>query len=206
MVNPEIIVFSVRKIVLLIRNTRIVEVETLSIHQTLLDVCSNKDGDESRKVHRLLLSYHDLVAAEARYHQNCYTHFARNYALSPKSVGRPIDSTKERNFDSLCDWFESECELYTLHELWRKLAEITSSDDVYDAKTIKFKLPQGKIFSREDIFTEDVFANRGSLSCEFCGRYFREIRIEGQFREKYFRDFLRYDKQTTIISKSPHNQ
>ena len=67
---------------------------------------------------------------------------------------------------------------------------------------IDIGLPLGKIFSREDIFAEDIFANRGSLSCEFCGRYsresriesqfrgryFREIRIEGQFREKYFRD------------------
>ena len=33
-----------------------------------------------------------------------------------------------------------------------------------------------KIFSREDIFAEDIFANRGSLSCVFRGRYFREIR------------------------------
>ena len=41
---------------------------------------------------------------------------------------------------------------------------------------------------REYIFEEDIFAKRGSLSCEFRGRYFREIRIEGQFREKYFRD------------------
>ena len=121
-------------------NKQIVQVETLSIHQTLLDVCSNRDGDASQNVQRLLLSCYDLVAAEARYHQNCYTRFVRNDALSPKSVGRPIDSTKERNFDSLCNWFESECELYTLHELWKKLAEITSFDDVYDAKTIKFKL------------------------------------------------------------------
>ena len=78
---------------------------------------------------------------------------------------------------------------------------------------------QWGITLREDIFAEDIFANRGSLCCEFRGRYFREsriesqfrgryfreIRIEGQFREKYFRDFLRYDKPTTIISKSPHN-
>ena len=41
---------------------------------------------------------------------------------------------------------------------------------------------------REDIFAEDIFANRGSLSCEFRGRYFRESRIESQFRGRYFRD------------------
>ena len=84
------------------RNKRIVEVETFSIHQTLLDVCSNRDDDESRKVQRdcYLIVTTCWLAAEARYRQNCYTRFVRNDALSPKSVGRPIDSTKERNFDS----------------------------------------------------------------------------------------------------------
>ena len=41
---------------------------------------------------------------------------------------------------------------------------------------------------REDIFAEDIFVNRGSLSCEFRGRYFCESRIESQFRGRYFRE------------------
>ena len=63
---------------------------------------------------------------------------------------------------------------------WRnwKLGESTLREDIFARRYLR-----EKISSREDIF-----ANRGSLSCEFRRRYFRESRIESQFRRRYFRE------------------
>ena len=45
-------------------------------------------------------------------------------------------------FEQMCDWLESEAELYTIVELRDKLKEISQIDKVYTIKSIKEKLHQ----------------------------------------------------------------
>ena len=110
----------------------------------MLDLCYKRDDDWALKVKKLLLSCHDLVAAEARYHQKCYIYFHRRRSSVPQQLssptGRPVDSIKSVNFIKLCEWLETECELYSLSELRSRLIEISSSEDVYEVKSIKNKL------------------------------------------------------------------
>ena len=54
--------------------------------------------------------------------------------------GRPENEWKMDHFEQMCDWLESEAELYTVSELQEKMKEIAQNDDVYQGKWIKEKL------------------------------------------------------------------
>lgn len=73
----------------------------------------------------------DLVAAEARYHKNCYTNFFREY--SDKSVGRPVDEEKEKAFKGLCHFIETceDCCQFSLEELETKLQDIGGNAETW---------------------------------------------------------------------------
>ena len=64
----------------------------------------------------------DFVAAEVRYHYRCNEMFclgsSRVVPESPK--GRPIVTESIAAFNTLCDWIESETELYSVSELREK--------------------------------------------------------------------------------------
>jgi len=68
----------------------------------------------------------DLVAAEAKYHTDCYLLFSSNLALENSCVrsGRPTDADKQEAFKKLCAFLETseDCQ-FTLSKLYDVLKE-----------------------------------------------------------------------------------
>ena len=124
------------------------EVTTLPFRDKLLQLCRDRNDDTwGLQVKSLLLNCYDLVAAEGRYHKNCYDKFRKMQPEQQPTIvkspgGRNVDQTKVAQFEELYEWMESEGELYSLYELQQKLKEIASSSDVYEIKSIKKKLQE----------------------------------------------------------------
>ena len=43
--------------------------------------------------------------------------------------GRPTNSIQMENFKKLCDWFEKECELYTIYKLFEQMKLLSDDPD-----------------------------------------------------------------------------
>ena len=136
-------------------------VETLSLKQTIVDLC---DVD-NHPVRIRLNSEVDLVAAEARYHHNCLTKFIHGSSKkTDQSVGRPINNDMDESFNSLCNWLENdgEAELYTLSELHDKMSELAGDSGVYTEKYTRIKLQQ---HYGEHVFFASVGGSRKDVVC-----------------------------------------
>ena len=119
---------------------------TLPFKENILDICTHKSENDEWMcaVKRHVLSCHDLVAAEARYHKSCYTKF-RKVKYEPEQdklniPGRPADSKRTEYFEAICKWLESEGELYSLSEVHQKMIEVAGTEDVFSSKWLKTKL------------------------------------------------------------------
>ena len=88
------------------------------------------------------LDCHDFVAAEARYRLPCHGDFTTGKRLSTATPGRSVASESLNNFNRVCEWLESEAELYSVVEVHTKMTEIADGEDVYGTKWLKAKLPQ----------------------------------------------------------------
>ena len=121
---------------------KVITVTTLPLRCKLLECCDQR-GDlwaSEVKNHGCI----DLVAAEAVYHQKCYSQFTLKRELNPmsKPQGRPQDQGMLQWFEMLLQWLESEAgaELYTLAELQAKMEEFSNESEVYSIKRLKQKL------------------------------------------------------------------
>lgn len=115
------------------------QVQVLEMRNTKLDICLTRNDDLASDVQRRLFAANDLVAFEARYHMKCRENFKK---FSPQlTPGRPLNQEKETHFDRLCEWLESEVEVYSLAEIHTKKTELSqNSEDVYSKKWLKTKL------------------------------------------------------------------
>ena len=110
----------------------------------------------------------DLVAAEAVYHDNCFSRFMLNKELgrttATKTVqGRPKDQGMLQSFEKLCLWLDTEAdaELYTLSELHTKMEEFSDQFGVYSIKRLKQKLQE---HYKEFLFFAEI-QGRGNVVC-----------------------------------------
>lgn len=119
-------------------------VMTMECKDSILSVCAERNDALSEEVRNRVINCIDLVQAEARYHRGCRSKFwlgSINASVVPgRSRGRPEDEDKMDCFEKMCNWMESEAELYTVAELREKLKEIAQDDNVYQIKWIKEKL------------------------------------------------------------------
>ena len=107
-----------------------------STKDKILELVANKSDELSLTVHRRVTSCSDLPAVDARYHIKCRKrlHIASISSPSGSNRGRPVNTTQTENFRKLCDWFERECELYTVYELFEQMKLL--SDDPNDPSQI----------------------------------------------------------------------
>jgi len=86
------------------------------------------------------------VAAEARYHINCYSYFTSFKPITildpktnPNLGGRPVHRTMAEIFDRVCAWMEDgDNELYTIAEVHDKMHKLSvDSDSVYTPGYLK---------------------------------------------------------------------
>ena len=59
-------------------------------------MCSQRIDDWAREVKYRVLDCHDFVAAEARYHNSCYSRFFLRSADLSATPGRPTESEKSK--------------------------------------------------------------------------------------------------------------
>lgn len=118
------------------RRENVHKVETLKMKQSFLKKCDDRNDDWGERVKARLLSVSDLVAAEARYHRNCFRDFSRT-ATCQGYVGRP-KSTERDSFLRLCEYIETsdECQ-YTVKEIQDIMKRISSQEDTYTEKHLK---------------------------------------------------------------------
>ena len=150
--------------------SRVYTVTTLPMHDKLLECCEKRGDLWASEVQTRLLGCVDLVAAEAVYHDGCFSRFMLNKELrrmpqtaTKAAQGRPQDQGMLQSFEKLCLWLETEAdaELYTLSELHSKMEEFSDECVVYSIKRLKQKLQE---HYKESIFFAEV-EGRGNVVC-----------------------------------------
>ena len=103
-----------------------------STRNKILELFANKTDEFSLTVPRRVSNCSDLPAVEARYHIACQRKLDISSvpSLSGSTRGRPDNAIETDNSNKLCDWFEKECELYTVYELYEQMKVL--ADDPYD--------------------------------------------------------------------------
>ena len=94
-----------------------------TFREKILNICMLRSDFWASQVESRLQNCIDLVAEEAVYHKSCYCKFISDKSLGNsenKVVGRPENKDMLAIFTKLCEWLESEAELYTLSELHQK--------------------------------------------------------------------------------------
>ncbi|XP_076800982.1 uncharacterized protein LOC143445626 [Clavelina lepadiformis] len=116
------------------------EVRTKSsgIYYVTLALCQSRDDELAKTVQARLLSAHDLVAAEARYHVPCRTRFENPAQYS--TPGRPTSTEKMTLFNAACKKMEDDMDLYTVAEFHSMMQEL--GDDVYSLKMTQIKIKE----------------------------------------------------------------
>ena len=120
-------------------------VTTLPFREKLMQVCEQRNNEWSSAVQIRLNECIDLVAAEAIYHKSCYSRFTLNKKRSSATTitsGRPVNKTLSETFYELCQWLDSQTELYALSELHEKMVELSQDGNTYSVKTLKTKLKE----------------------------------------------------------------
>ena len=139
-------------------------VTTLHFRDKILSFCTTRNDKWGIEVQRRSLDCHDFVAAEARYHKQCYERFYSEKTNDISSPGRPLDQKSLKYFHLVCEWLESEAEIYSISEIHKKMSDIAGSgENIYSQKWLKAKLQQkykDHIFFVEALGKSDVVCFR----------------------------------------------
>ena len=118
-------------------------VATIPFKDSVLCTCLRRNDKWAEDVRRRLSDCNDLVAVEARYHVSCNVSFGKHDNVTNCPLGRPTDFTCLQNFEQMCEWLESQCEPYSLSEVYEKMLEMGGgSDRIYSEKWLKVKLQE----------------------------------------------------------------
>jgi len=87
--------------------SKVHKIATIQIKERLLECCRRRGDSWGSEVQERLHGCFDLVAAEAVYHNNCYSRFMLNKQIG-KSItkgdqGRPFDQAMLQSFEQLCE-------------------------------------------------------------------------------------------------------
>ena len=97
-------------------------VRTLEMRKNILDTGHRRNDPWSLQVIGRVEACNDLVAEEAVYHKQCYSNFvtggrnAKDDSDDDHNGQRAFEERVE-NFDILCTWLESPCDLHSMSEL-----------------------------------------------------------------------------------------
>ena len=125
----------------------------------IINIYQQREDKQSEEKSKKLLSMHDLVVAEGPYHTKCKQEFYSGKHANTETPGRPKNSTHNENFEAVCEWLEAEAEVHTLSEVYKKMLEITGSEEcAYSQKWLKKKLEER--YSHHIVFVQ----SRGSIT------------------------------------------
>ena len=117
-----------------------VTVTFVHYRETVLEICDTRNDHWAEKVKSRVLPCIDLVQANAKYHEDCRKTFTGRFG--PLSNGRPQNEGKQRNFEAICEWLETDGDLHSIAELHDRMKEMANSEDIYQRKYFKEKLKE----------------------------------------------------------------
>ena len=98
-------------------------------------ICENETDSWAIAVQTKINGCLDFVAAEARYHGNCYLRFSGvksvTTATTPKPTGRKINEEMMAYFNETCDWLESEAIIHSVCDFRKQMVLIANKNDIY---------------------------------------------------------------------------
>ncbi|CAH2091780.1 unnamed protein product [Euphydryas editha] len=113
---------------------RICKVSTLTFKESVLKVAQSRSDDTAKIVVARIGFEHDLVAAETRYHNDCYISFLK--PTNGGKVGRPLDEALNLAMEKIFTYIEnSNDDQFTLEEL----KNVCKNSNI-DNRTIKRRL------------------------------------------------------------------
>ena len=149
----------------------------------------------------------DLIAAEAKYHQDCQVKFFAGRARpdSTRQKGRPsgkVDESKNDAFINLCDYIDS-CEEFqfsitALEDIMKKLS--TTHDELYSTKQLKSKLIEH--YGSQMIITSETGKETIYTFLDACNNILRENYNDCEFTKEHIIDMAATIIQDDIRAKS----
>lgn len=117
----------------------ICEISTLDLINNLKCIAEQRGDDLGKQVKERLSGIIDLVAAEGRYHRDCYSKFLQ---VSSKGTAPQLNK-KDLAFQKICTEIESgeECQ-YLLSEISERMSQILDGAEGYTTQYLKQKLVQ----------------------------------------------------------------
>ena len=114
----------------------------LKIRTTLLGDCENRlslnsEDEKAKAVRARLLDCIDLVAVNAKYHQQCRVEFSLPRKVENTLSGAPTNIELQELFERTCEWLESKPEVHTVSDFSMKMMELSNSNQSYSNKHIK---------------------------------------------------------------------
>jgi hypothetical protein len=104
-------------------------------------MCDKRNDDWGKEVKMRAMDCNDFVAAEVRYHYSCNEMFGSSRKSVPNSYkGRTVVTESSAAFNTLCEWMESETELYSVSELREKMVVICGEERTYTSKWLKNRI------------------------------------------------------------------
>lgn len=113
---------------------RISQVSTLQFKDSILEIARTRNDTTAKAVLARLEFEYDLVAAEAKYHHDCYASFMK--PSTGLKIGRPKDEATDRAMEEIFTYMQNsdDCQ-FTLNEL-KNICKTTTLDN----RTIKLRL------------------------------------------------------------------
>lgn len=88
-----------------------------------------RDGSCGTNIRKRLSVCGDLLANELLYHIQCHAKFSFDKSKdTSRACGGPECPKMQAAFNQMCDWLENEIELFTLHDVKRKMAGISDEE------------------------------------------------------------------------------
>ena len=94
----------------------------------------NAEGEWTIEVIARVNDCSDFVAAESRYHVNCYARFSCQRdakKVENSQAGRKANTEMMGYFEKVCDWLESETVLHSVKEVQERMADHANGQTVY---------------------------------------------------------------------------
>ena len=148
----------------------------------IMVIIGDRTDEQSVTIMRRLSTCSDLPAVEARYHISCRKKLDLASISTSTSTqrGRPPNQLQADNFEKLCQWFEKECESYTVTELLEQMKRFANdpsdSNQVYSRPTYLKKNLQEKygdtVFFAEVSGKSDVVCFKNNASSILNDRWY----------------------------------
>ena len=118
---------------------------TMEIKETIERSCQGRlekkaNDNWAIEVQGRIKSCIDFVAAESKYHTDCFARFTQQKEMKSSEnlqSGRKVNIDMKECFEKTCQWLESELVFHSVIEVQEKMKEFSGKEDVYGVQYLK---------------------------------------------------------------------